>query len=443
MNSAWGKVFFKKMNFEILKNILIRTFSLRDVYEVFDKIIFHKFFQNKVYSGIMIAALSAGFLIQTLPSATLWDTDSPSYYIAAKGQLKNINIYNEQEFQKLADSTFGKSRVVFPYLYWPILAQLFAPLTLFHYPGYFLFLYVINILSVFFSLYLIYYLLELKKEDTYLPAIFLFFMVFGNQPLLVTILHGQINILVFNFILLSLLLLKINKEYASSLSFSLAILLKIYPVLFVILFLFYKKYKYLLYSFLNCLGICLVSLLIFGMDVWQEFINSSLGSFSSRTKSVFLTGFGSNIDNNSLKGFLNQIFLKTGLSLKYVLPVLAFLILVIIGLMIFFANKISLKNNIFLGASTIFILSLILSPLSWSHHYVVMIFPLAYLFNKILQDKNYIFLIPLLVFTSLIFYSPSYGGFAFNEIRLISITLFLFFLFPYHFLKKANDTLTI
>lgn len=421
-----------------MQNIHTKSVTLKDIYRSVDKIIFSKFFQKKIFSLIIISALAVVFFIQTIPSLNQWDRDSPSFYTAAKGITKNINIYDWEEFQTLADSTFGKSEKIYPYVYLPVLAQIFIPLTFLDYSDYFLFIFIFNILLVFLAIFLISKLLELKKMETQLPLIFLFFIMLGNIPLLTTIDYGQINILVFDLILLSMVLLKTDRKFLSSLLLCLAIFLKIYPALFLALFLFQKKYKYILYSIINFTIILLLSAILFSPSYWINFIKMSLDNFFPGGRSNAFFDFGAHMNNCSLNGFLSQLFINNGFPRVLVLPTIIFLL---IALFFLFKSKIKelIKwENLNLNISLILILILALSIISWVHHYVIMLFPVSYLFKRIIQVRRYIYLIPFSLILFFIIYYPPWGGFPFNQIRFISIIALLFLITYYDFSKRTR-----
>jgi len=421
-----------------MANLLNKKIALEDIYQVADKIIFNKFFQRKLFLLIIISVLLVVFFIQVLPSANQWDRDSPSFYTAAKGITKKIDIYDWEGFQTLADSIFGKSEIVYPYLYSPVLAQLFIPLTFLDYPDYFFLLFIFNVLLTFLSIFLIYKLLELKEEETHLPLVLLFLIMIGNIPLLTTIEYGQINILVFNMILLSMVLLKSDKKFISSILLCFAIFFKIYPVLFLVLFLFEKKYRCILYSVINFIIILLVSIILFSPSYWYGFINMSLDNFLSGEKSNVFFDFGAHINNYSFNGLLSQLFIKNGLPRAYVLPTIILFLIII-----FFLFKSKIKElikweNLNLNISIILILILTLSIISWVHHYVIIIFPVAYLFKRIIQERRYIYFVPFSLLFYFIMYYPPWGGFPFNQIRFMSAIALLFFIAYYDFSKRKK-----
>ncbi len=428
----------REKNKGIMVNLLNKKIALEDIYKVADRIIFNKFFQRKIFLIIIIAVLLIVFLIQVIPSAYQWDIDSPSFYTASKGITKEIDIYDWEEFQALADSIFGKSKRVYPYIYLPVLAQVFIPLTYLDYPEYFLFLFIFNILLSLLSIFLIYKLLDLKKVETQLPLIFLFFIMLGNIPLLTTIDNGQINILVFNMILLSMVLLKSDKKFISSLLLCFAIFFKIYPVLFLVLFLFEKKYRYILYSIINFTIILVLSGILFSPSYWYGFISMSFDNFISGERANAFFDFGAHMNNCSLNGILSQLFIKNSIPRAYVLPAIILFLIIM-----FFLFKSKIKElikweNLNLNISIILILILTLSIISWIHHYVIMIFPVAYLFKRIIQERRYIYFVPFSLLFYFIMYYPPWGGFPFNQIRFMSAIALLFFIAYYDFSKRKK-----
>ena len=119
-----------------------------------DRIATGPFLRKKIVIGTVAAVGLAVFLLQTISFVYLWDTDSPSYYVAAQGLRRHINIYDDRAFQDLAADVFGKSIIVYPYIYPPLLAQALLPLVRLPYGDYFLALYILNLLLTLLCLYL-------------------------------------------------------------------------------------------------------------------------------------------------------------------------------------------------------------------------------------------------------------------------------------------------
>jgi len=407
--------------------------TAEDIFHAVDSLLSYK----KIIFICIIVFLALFFLTQTLPSLLTWDTDSPSFYIAAKGMRQGLAVYDQSVFQSLAESELGKSVSVYPYIYLPFVAQCFIPLSLLGNSVYFTLLYILNLVFTFGCLFLVYLLLkETGERANRFLLLFLFLLLAYNLPLRATINHGQVNILVFFLILLAFYLLKNDHDYAGSAVLSLAIVFKIYPVLFLFYFLIKKKFRPLSYTLLNLLGLFTISSILFGIRHWMAYIRMNLSSFNGGSLSAFLKGFSSHQDNNSLKAFLSQLFPIADHALVIVITAAA---LVLIAFLFTFPlrKRIMAEDFPFIG-SVIFVLSLMLLPISWSHHYVIMIFPMAYLFREGVSQKKPILLFLSLLISFLVFSYPRYGGFPFNQIRFMGIGLYLIILLSISLLSIKN-----
>jgi len=391
-----------------------------------DRIAAGPLLRKKTVIGTVAAVGLAVFILQTVSFVYLWDTDSPSYYVAAQGLRRHINIYDDRAFQDLAADVFGKSIIVYPYIYPPLLAQALLPLVRLPYGDYFLALYILNLLLTLLCLYLMADVLDFGKIGSVLPVLFLFVLLVANHPLEITIHHGQINLLVLAFILLSLKFQKSDKSVPAAFFLSLAVFIKIYPILLVLPFLFYKKWKCVFAFAVSSAGIFLVSLLASGTSVWLDFGRLTLDMFLRKSASVYLRGFQSSPNNLSLKGFLGQAValfrLPSGLAeTAYLLTAAGLFLIVLLA-----ARRIGLKSDIPLQGALLLVPTLVLAPLTWSHHYTVMIFPLAYVFGRAVKERRFGALLPFALWGALILYYPVGGGFPFNQARLFAALGFFF-----------------
>jgi hypothetical protein len=418
---------------------LSRKIQTADVALGLDRILSSRFFQNKLILWFVIVGLSVVFVIQALQFVWVWNTDSPSYYLAARGILRHVNIYDDQQFQRLADDVLGKARIVYPYIYWPFLAQLFTPFSALSIRDFFVVFHILNMVFAFLGLFLVYELLGLKESKTDFPIMFLFFLLVANVPLLSAIEYGQINLLVLDLILLSLILLKKNRVYLSSVFLCGAVLIKIYPVLFLFVFLFQKRYKYLMWTALNGLGILLLSIGLFGKAVWVEFVKSGLKIFSGTAQSPFTLHYIAHINNNTLKSFFLQLVPSPPAALEFALSWLTPVLLAGFLIYLFLAKTSLAKDDFNFGTSIILMAGLFISPITWFHHFVIMLFPLAYVMSRIVRQKRYGYLLPFCLLGAFILYNPLYGGFPFNQLRLFASLGFLLMLLHFGY-KLPKDT---
>jgi len=172
-------------------------------------------FKKILLISIIITILTVYF------SKNINNFDLQSYRIIGELSLKGINIYPAQ-------AKFFHPYLPF-FLYIEALAILLKPIV----PSY-IFIRLVNLIFYFATVYLI-YLISKKNLKT------VFFYALNPVLILVTLVHGQFDIIPLFFILLTLYLIKRKKEALGLLSFSMAILIKTWPVFLVIIFL--KKIK--------------------------------------------------------------------------------------------------------------------------------------------------------------------------------------------------------
>jgi alpha-1,2-mannosyltransferase len=389
-----------------------------------DRAAFGPLSHNRILIGTVVALCLAVFVLQTISFAYLWDTDSPSYYIAARGLVRHIDIYDDAAFQALAAETFGKSIIVYPYIYPPLLAQLLVPLSALPYGDYFLVLYILNMLLTLACLYLLADVLDFKSTGSALPSLFLFVLVAANHPLEITIHHGQINILVLILALLFLKFRKSGREWGAGLALALAVFLKIYPVLLILPALASRKWKAALTFAAASAGLLLASIAASGTALWATFARSTLDVFLGRSTSVFIRGFQSSPNNLSLKGLLGQA--ESFLHLPPAGATAAYFAIAagLFALMAAAARRTRLATDIPLQGALLLIATLVLAPLTWSHHYTVMMLPLAYVFGRAVGERRYAAFLPFGALGAIILYYPVGGGFPFNQARLLAALAF-------------------
>lgn len=403
------------------KLLPLKRFDRDDLKAAIDRAVHAPVLQKKAVFWALALLCTYFFFMQTLSFIPTWDTDSPSYYTAAQGLRKSIDIYEDREFQPLADSLFGKGLVVYPYIYPPLLAQLNLPLTGLSQAAYFRFLYVLNMLLTFLGLYLTIELLELRRCRTLLPALFPFALLLANEPLLTTIHHGQVNLLVFDAVLLSLIFQKKDKPFPAAFFLSLAVFIKIYPVLFILPFLFSRRLKYPAAFAVNSAALLAASVLVSGLKPWLDFARSTLDLFLKKPDSPFTQGFQNSFGNVSLKGFLTQGFALFHLPEAMITPVFIALTALLLILVFAYPKRRMISTNPAWASSLLFILTLVLAPITWSHHFVIMLFPLAYLFGRIVREKRYAAFLLLAFLGSQVLYELPWGAFPFNQVRLLAV----------------------
>jgi len=210
---------------------------------------------------------------------------------------------------------------------------------------------VINIIFDLGILNLVYRLSKKNQRTAFLYAI-------NPVTILITTLHGQFDVIPVFFILLAIYLLKKKKEFGAVLSFSFAIMIKTWPLLFVVIL--YKRLKdkkfivlslvfplisMIIYSLLFKISVFnIVKTIIYYQGLWGIWgLSGLLGSqgrleifWQKLSTLIFLTCFFSyswfNKERNIIKNILSLLFFffvfTTNFSIQYFAWLIPFLILI-------------------------------------------------------------------------------------------------------------------
>jgi alpha-1,2-mannosyltransferase len=374
---------------------------------------------------------SAAFLFQTAEYLYVWDTDSPSYYAAAHGLLAGADIYDHSEFQAIADGVFGRSMVVFPYIYPPFLAQLLIPLASMSPSGYFLALQALNWGLAFLALFLTAKLLGFRPGQSILPILVLFALLPSNRALFTTMHHGQTNLLVLDAVLASLVFRRTDRPWPAGLFLSLAVLVKVYPAIFILPLFLSRKWKHVAATAVAGTALFAASVALSGPGPWLKFLAFTRETSFRWPDSPFLIGFGDAVGNVSIKGFLHHLFEAAGLPRSGAVAAWAAAAAALGVFLVLLIRKKRWAGDLGLQASVLLLVSVLLAPISWSHHYVVVLVPAAYLFSRILGERRYAAFPLLAAFAGLALYHPAWCGFPFNQARTFGALLLLLLIVLY------------
>lgn len=394
--------------------------------EQIQKILGFNLFRKKSFVAFIIIISFVFFLIRVYPEISTTKIDDPSYYVAAVGISNSVNIYDLATFTSLGESILGKSTNVLPYVYPPLLAEFFTVFSHLNYQTYTQILFVFNLFLSLLLLISIYLLFHSEKNEFYLPTILFFFILNTNTPLLRTINNGQINLLILNLLILTFFFYKKNKYFLSSFFLGLACLIKIFPILFLLIIFIRKRIKYFIFFVAHSLFLILISVLFFGQQVWIDYVVHFALNFMGHKKTIFSLLYSSAISNNSLRAFFHQLSqfnnLPSGLS-SLVSILLSIVILTATCLIL-----IKYRINLDFSFSLLIVTYILISPLSWVHHYVIVIIPLYYLVLKILETQAYCIFFILFPTAAIITSFPVIAGFPFNQFRLFALIIIYFLL---------------
>lgn len=361
--------------------------------------------------------------------------DFSNYYFGGKlladGKF-NSSIYFPFEFNK-AISNLGYLGLFTSYApNTPFLALVFYPISflslalaklLFNIISILLFIYSLNRLALFY-----------KINPNYILLIpILFFVPIKNE-----LLFGQVYFLLF--FLLSEFWLAHEKEQSKKMALflSFAIFLKVFPVLFIFIFLFKKQFKPLIHIAISCLFLFLISVIFTGFDIWLFYFNSVLtkasngeiaNAFVSNYQSVFM--FSKELlvfdARENPDAFFNSpiVFFALTLALK-------------IGLIItgyFISRRVS--NSLFVFSYWI-LATILISPYGSTYSFILLLFPFLVLVKSDISNIKKVVFITLLLLINNFPLSLFIGNkFPFSYLRLFALILF-FILFISLIYRKVN-----
>jgi hypothetical protein len=264
------------------------------------------------------------------------------------------------------------------------------------------------------------------KGMLFVSALFLF-----NVPLLRTLSYNQVNFYILVSILVSMLALT-RRPFVSGVSVALGGLIKLYPFAFVAPLLLMKKWKALL-------GVAVSALIVLALDtnlfrdltLWKQFVLFYTSFPVERESSWFR--------NSSPLSFVRNSLAFLGAPEKIVTPIFAIALLAIV---VWYAVRFFQREKMFIEAkqpsaeSEAFrqlghlmdfsVLSLLIAPSAWEHHYVIVI-PLAiWTFALCGKDAPWLTAIGIL----LVFALPVFNFYPFSYLRMAGLILLLILASP-------------
>lgn len=386
--------------------------------------------REKILSNIGYLPIVLLSVFYVLKAVSFPVHDFANYYFGgeflAEGKF-NSSIYFPYEFNKNI-SDLGYPGIFVSYApNTPFLALFFLPFSflplataklIFNCIGVALFLYSLRRLIRFY-----------KIKPIYLVVLPLLFFV----PIKNNLLFGQVYFLLFFFLAESLLAYERKQFARMGFLLGLAIFLKVFPILIILIFVFRKEFKPLLTTFVFCLLLFGISIITTGFDVWIFYVKSVLtkasngeiaSAYVDNYQSVFMflkRIFVWNQYENPTAFFHHPILFKT--------LILAFKIgIITIG---YFICK---KVPTTLYAFTYMILaSVLISPYGSTYTFILLIF--AYLYcikTETSTAKKALFMGLIFLISNIPLNGFLTNCFPFSYLRLLFLMLFFIFILSQH-----------
>ena len=366
--------------------------------------------------------------------------DFTNYYFGAQflaNENFNNTIYFPYKFSK-AIIAVGNQNIFASYApNTPFLAVFFLPFTFFSVIKAKI---IFNIISSILLVLSCYRLLNFYKINfIYVILIPVLFFI----PIKNNLLFGQVYFLLF--FLLSEFFIAYEKQQFKKTGFflSLAILLKVFPILFVLLFLFKKQFKPLFYTLIFGVLLLGISIIFIGFDIWIFFFKSVLPKASN---GEIATAFVDNYQSvfmflkrllvydatENQTAFFNNLALFSGFifSLKVVLIAVGY----------FFTSKNT--NNLVVFSYWVFV-SFLISPYGSTYGFILLLFLFFCLLQSSISNIHKIILLLLIFVINTIPAScAANAAFPFSYLKLFTLLL-LFAAFLFLFQKNINYKIVV
>lgn len=162
---------------------------------------------------------------------------------------------------------------------------------------------IFNIISILLFVVSLFYLIKRKLNRNYFILLFLpivFFIPIRNQ-----ILFGQSYFLIFSLIVIGYLFIESKRESIGATLLSVAILIKIFPIFYMLPVLLNSKIKTIFVGILVCSTLVIGSIYFTGYSIWETFLFDVLPNAIKNNSTVDFR-----YNSQSIEVFLKTVFIK-------------------------------------------------------------------------------------------------------------------------------------
>ncbi len=186
----------------------------------------------------------------------------------------------------------------------------------------------------------------------------IFFLTVISFPFKFTLGMGQVNILILLFIVLFLTSLIIKKKVNAALALSIAVVMKLFPVVYFLSLILHRQWKVFFVASTLIIVFLLLPVMLFGKEISMHYLTKYFFPLLSGSPT------GAYYYNQSVTGFLSRIDASSVILISRI-------IFVIVTVFVFFKKR---ANN-FLNVSLLTVLVLLINNFTWQHHLILLMLP--------------------------------------------------------------------
>jgi hypothetical protein len=315
-------------------------------------------------------------------TGTVGGIDFKAYYIAADMLRTGKDFYDvEQQSQEVEARGLPLNESF--YIYPPLLAILFVPLTALPIHTAAQVWFFLNLAFYGLSLLIIWRALDLGRLSTNLPLLWTLAFIF--PPALLTLYKGQVNILILLLLAITYWLYIRGSDGASGAALGVAAMIKVIPICLLPYFAWKRKYTLCLATVATIAIIGILGLLIVGTGPHRTYVSSVLPSLAQPRP---------NPSNQSLGGFFSLLFIENPFSNNlahsetlWKVATVASSVLLVLAVMFTLWRCKDAVISIDLEFSLIVATLPLLANIAWVDLFVLLVIPYAVLYKHALQGQ--------------------------------------------------------
>jgi len=300
----------------------------------------------------------------------------------------------DSTFARLSESTFPseteKPFAITQYLYPPFFSILISPLTHLPYQSAAHVWYILTFLFLGLSVFLTVRMINENFLIAVLAAGFILFLAEFAFPMQDLLLVGNVGVLILFFCTAGVYLQKNNRPTSSALLVTLAIFVKLTPVIIIPLMIMRRQWKWLTAFVGWSVLLFVISLWQLGWENHQEFITKIMPAMSN--------GIAEH-NNRSLLSLFQFIEMRKIPTVEDIesgaviitagstVPFKIFAGLILLGVLYYLWRVNKTSSELITELFLLLLLTLVVSPVSWRHGYVLAIAPLIFMWLHPLTQK--------------------------------------------------------
>ncbi len=317
---------------------------------------------------------------------TVYGVDFIAYYTAARliesGDIHEIYPDIADDFSAVDQGTFYETakKAGFPltptrYVYLPLFLAPFTLFTAFSYLTAATLWLILNLCAVI-VIIILQWSLTHDLPHPLLRFLAIISLNLCSFPLLYALKLGQTSIMVYLLVCLIFYCTLKKKDYLAGIFLGVIITLKYSPLLFLLYFLYRKRYTLVISSAVTTGSLFLLSLLIYGLPLHEQYWDY-LSEFSGIRIAAW--------SNQSIDAFALRLAVKTSIFSFAPLPAAPFISLIsyattllVVGIVYFFISRNKGEKDIkdySLEFSAVVLCFLLISPISWLHYFSMTALP--------------------------------------------------------------------